>query len=162
MIGSGGGLSLYEPEPSYQQGVQSTGSRTTPDVSLVADPATGLDRRHVQPGPERPVRGRRRHEPVGPGVGGPGALIDQGARGGRIDPDTASPTETQQALYSLPQADYNVISSGTNGYSADPGYNLVTGLGTPVANLLVPDLIAYQGSGTVYSGQASVRCRMRP
>ena len=40
-IGSGGGLSLYEPEPAYQQGVQSTGSRTTPDVSFVADPATG-------------------------------------------------------------------------------------------------------------------------
>jgi hypothetical protein len=41
-IGSGGGLSLYEPEPAYQQGVQSTGSRTTPDVSFVADPATGV------------------------------------------------------------------------------------------------------------------------
>ena len=40
-IGSGGGISLYEPEPAYQQGVQSTGNRTTPDVSLVADPATG-------------------------------------------------------------------------------------------------------------------------
>ncbi|MGD0045077.1 MAG: S8 family serine peptidase [Isosphaeraceae bacterium] len=40
-IGSGGGISLYEPEPAYQQGVQSTDSRTTPDVSLVADPATG-------------------------------------------------------------------------------------------------------------------------
>ena len=40
-IGSGGGISLYEPEPSYQQGVQSTGDRTTPDVSLDADPATG-------------------------------------------------------------------------------------------------------------------------
>ena len=40
-IGSGGGISMYEPEPAYQQGVQSTGCRTTPDVSLVADPATG-------------------------------------------------------------------------------------------------------------------------
>jgi hypothetical protein len=32
------------------------------------------------------------------------------------------------------------------------GYNLVTGLGTPVANLLVSDLVAYQGPGTVYNG----------
>ncbi len=40
-IGSGGGLSRYESEPAYQAGVQSTGSRTTPDVSFVADPATG-------------------------------------------------------------------------------------------------------------------------
>ena len=52
----------------------------------------------------------------------------------------------------LPQSDYNVIASGTNGYSADAGYNLVTGLGTPVANLLVPDLVAYHGPGTTYSG----------
>jgi subtilase family serine protease len=44
LIGSGGGISLYEPEPAYQQGVQSTGNRSTPDVSLVADPrrAPGL------------------------------------------------------------------------------------------------------------------------
>jgi hypothetical protein len=41
LIGSGGGISQYEPEPAYQAGVQSTGYRTTPDVSLVADPATG-------------------------------------------------------------------------------------------------------------------------
>ena len=32
------------------------------------------------------------------------------------------------------------------------GYNLVTGLGTPVANLLVPDLVAYHGPGTSYGG----------
>ena len=52
----------------------------------------------------------------------------------------------------LPQSDYNVITSGNNGYAAGAGYNLVTGLGTPVANLLVPDLIAYQGPGTSYAG----------
>ncbi len=40
-IGSGGGISLYEPEPAFQESVQSTGGRTIPDVSLVADPATG-------------------------------------------------------------------------------------------------------------------------
>ena len=42
-IGSGGGISMYEAEPAYQQGIQSTGFRTTPDVSLVADrpPAHG-------------------------------------------------------------------------------------------------------------------------
>ncbi|HVC95159.1 MAG TPA: hypothetical protein VND64_15790, partial [Pirellulales bacterium] len=53
----------------------------------------------------------------------------------------------QQALYGLPQTDFNSITSGTNGaYTAAAGYNLVTGLGTPVANLLVPDLIAYQAT----------------
>ena len=45
-----------------------------------------------------------------------------------------------------------MIASGNNGYSAGAGYNLVTGLGTPVASSLVPDLVAYQGLGTSYSG----------
>ena len=31
--GSGGGTSQYEPEPAYQDGVQSTGKRTMPDVA---------------------------------------------------------------------------------------------------------------------------------
>ncbi len=69
-IGSGGGLSLYQPEPTYQLGVQSTGSRSTPDVSLVADPATGeLDFRPLQSRPEQLVRDRRRYELVCPGLG---------------------------------------------------------------------------------------------
>ena len=71
-IGSGGGLSLYEPEPAYQQGVQSTGSRTTPDVSLIADPATGAwiaDTYNL--GPDNPFEVVGRHEPVGAGLRGP-------------------------------------------------------------------------------------------
>ena len=66
--------------------------------------------------------------------------------------NSTGPAEAQQALYSLPQSDYNTVTSGSNGYSAGAGYNLVTGLGTPVANLLVSDLVAYQGPGTSYSG----------
>ncbi len=45
-----------------------------------------------------------------------------------------------------------MITSGNNGYTANAGYNLVTGLGTPVANLLVGDLVAYHGPGTTYAG----------
>ncbi len=81
------------------------------------------------------------------------ALVNQGRAAAADSPlNSTSPTDTQQALYTLPQADFNAITSGTNGYTATAGYNLVTGLGTPVANLLVPDLIAYQGAGTTYSG----------
>ncbi|HLJ95775.1 MAG TPA: S53 family peptidase, partial [Gemmataceae bacterium] len=41
--GSGGGISRYEPKPSYQSSVsQSPLHRTIPDVSYVADPNTGL------------------------------------------------------------------------------------------------------------------------
>jgi hypothetical protein len=81
------------------------------------------------------------------------AVINQGRESaGQPTLNTASPTETQQALYSLGQSDYHVIASGTNGgYKAAPGYNLVTGLGTPVANVLVPDMVAgnYPATGRV-------------
>jgi hypothetical protein len=80
-------------------------------------------------------------------------LVNQ-ARAEASEPvlNSAGPSETLQALYSLPQSDYNAIGSGTNGYTAESGYNLVTGLGTPVANGLVSDLAAYQGVGTTYAG----------
>ena len=41
-IDSGGGLSQDETEPSFQNAIQSTGSRATPDVSFLADPYTGV------------------------------------------------------------------------------------------------------------------------
>jgi hypothetical protein len=72
------------------------------------------------------------------------ALVNEGRAGaGQPALNSSSPTETQQDLYSLGQSDYHVIASGTNGgYNAAPGYNLVTGLGTPIADRLVPDLVA--------------------
>ena len=153
-IASGGGISLYEPQPAYQQGVQSTGYRTTPDVSLVADPATGAwiaDPYNLDPSnPFEIVGGTSLSAPAWAGLV---TLANQGrAAVGESTLNSLSPTDTQQALYMLPQIDYNAIASGNNGYSAGAGYNLVTGLGTPVANLLVPDLIAYKGPSTSYSG----------
>ena len=123
-IGSGGGISLYEPEPVYQQGVQSTGYRTTPDVSLVADPATGAwiaDPYNRDPNnPFEIVGGTSLSAPAWTGLF---ALVDQGrAAAGEPTLNSSSPTETQQALSMLPQADYNVISSGDNGYSGNSGY----------------------------------------
>ena len=80
-IGSGGGISLYEPEPAYQQAVQSTGMRTTPDVSLVADPATGAwiaDTYNLDPSnPFEVVGGTSLSAPAWAGLF---ALVDQGAR----------------------------------------------------------------------------------
>ena len=153
-IGSGGGISIYEAEPAYQQGVQSTGGRTTPDVSLVADPATGAwiaDPYNLDPSnPFEIVGGTSLSAPAWAGLV---ALVNQGrAAAGESSLNSVGPTDTQQSLYMLPKSDYNSIASGNNGYSRGAGYNLVTGLGTPVANLLVPDLIAYHGPGTSYSG----------
>ena len=109
-IGSGGGISLYEPEPAYQQGVQSTGYRTTPDVSLVADPATGAwiaDPYNLDPSnPFEIVGGTSLSAPAWAGLV---ALVNQGrAAAGESTLNSSSPTDTQQALYMLPQTDYNV------------------------------------------------------
>jgi hypothetical protein len=152
LIGSGGGTSLYEPEPTYQAGVQSTGARSTPDVSFVADPGTGawVSDPYNLPGDSsfEVVGGTSLSSPCWAGVF---ALANQGrADAGQPTLNTTTPTDAQQALYSLPQADFNSITSGSNGgYTAAAGYNMVTGLGTPVANRLVPDLAAYQQSGDV-------------
>jgi hypothetical protein len=148
LIASGGGISQFEAEPAYQQAMQSTGYRTTPDVAFVADPNTG-----AWIADPYNLAGDNPFEVVGgtslsaPSWAGLVALADQGRQAaGQATLNTGSPTDTQHALYGLPQTDYNVIASGNNGYSAGPGYNLVTGLGTPQPNLLVPDLIAWQGS----------------
>ncbi len=106
-IGSGGGISLYEPEPAYQQGVQSTGYRTTPDVSLVADPATGAwiaDSYSLDPSnPFEIVGGTSLSAPAWAVLV---ALTDQGrAAAGEAALNSTSPTQTQQALYALPQSD---------------------------------------------------------
>ncbi len=155
-IGTGGGVSLYEPEPAYQQIIQSTGSRTTPDVSFVADPATGAwiaDPYNLNPSdPFETVGGTSLSAPAWAGLL---ALVNQGSVAAGAPPlNSASPTETQRALYTLPQNDYNVIGSGFNGYTAESGYNLVTGLGTPIANRLVSDLVAHQSGTFVTSGPA--------
>ena len=70
------------------------------------------------------------------------AIADQGrvAMGGTT---LDGPSQTLPALYSLPSTDFHDITAGNNGYYAAPGYDYVTGLGTPIANLLVPDLASY-------------------
>ena len=43
----------------------------------------------------------------------------------------------QSNLYKLPSTDFHDVSTGSNGYSATTGYDLVTGLGSPVASSVV-------------------------
>ncbi len=151
-IGSGGGVSLYEPQPSYQAAVQSTGFRTTPDVSFVADPNTGawIADTYNLPGdnPWEVVGGTSLSAPSWAGLL---AVADQGrVAAGESTLSSDGGTTAQQALYSAPAGAFNSITSGTNGaYSAAAGYNLVTGLGTPVAGQLIPSLVAYNGTSAV-------------
>jgi hypothetical protein len=161
LIAGGGGVSSYEAEPAYQVGVQSTGFRTTPDVSLVADPATGAwiadTYNQAANNPFETVGGTSLAAPAWAGIF---ALVNQGrTAAGQATLNSSSPTEAQQGLYGLSQSDYNVITAGSNGgFNAAAGYNLVTGLGTPIADRLVADMIAgnYPATGRVASINANL------
>jgi hypothetical protein len=148
-IASGGGVSQFEPQPTYQNEVQSSGYRTTPDVALLADPATGAWMADTYNLPAdnawQVVGGTSLSAPSWAGLI---ALVNQGrADAGLPTLSSNGGTTIQAALYSAPAGGFNTITRGTNGaYNVSAGYNLVTGLGSPNANVLIPALIAYQGS----------------
>ncbi|HKI38130.1 MAG TPA: S53 family peptidase [Gemmataceae bacterium] len=129
--GSGGGVSLYESEPAYQQGVQSTGRRTTPDVAFDAAPQTGVQ--VYQGGTWQAVGGTSAGAPQWAG------LIAQ-ADQQRAQVGLGPLNQAQAQLYNLPASDFHDVVLGSNGYLASPGYDYVTGLGSPVANRLIAGL----------------------
>src|SRR5262249_1937333 len=69
------------------------------------------------------------------------AIADQG-RAWAGESSLNGPSQTLPKLYGLPASDFHDITSGSNGgYSAAPGYALVTGLGTPYADRVARDLL---------------------
>jgi hypothetical protein len=147
---SGGGYSSYEGEPRYQRLVQNSGRRTTPDVAFNGDPWTGF---YVYD--TVPYGWTGWFQLGGTSAGAPQwsgliALVDQGralAGKGSLD----GPSQTLPAIYQLSSGDFHDITSGSNGYAAGRGYDLVTGRGSPRANLLIPDLLRL----TLGTGHAS-------
>ncbi len=136
----------YELEPSYQTATLqaaglSYGVRTSPDVSFNADPNTG-----VAVYDSVPYSGQSGWFEVGgtsaaaPAWAALVVIADQGlAMAGQ---PTLSNTQVQTDLYSLSSSDFHNITTGFNGYDATTGYNLVTGLGTPRANLVIAGIVA--------------------
>jgi subtilase family serine protease len=153
---SGGGISSYESKPSYQSGLrQSSASRTIPDVAFDGDPNTGVDVYDSYNGGYAnkwyKIAGTSFSAPAWAGLI---AIADQGrVIAGKTTLDGA--TGTLPAVYSLPSSDFHDITSGFNGYNAGVGYDLVTGRGTPIANLLVPAL-AGLNSGSANPNTASI------
>jgi subtilase family serine protease len=142
--GSGGGLSAFEAEPGYQSvyPIPPTGGRRgLPDVSYDADPVTGVA--------VFDSTGAAGWVSVGgTSLGAPqwSALVVL-AGAGRISP-LSSASLTSSPFYRAALAStYRDITSGSNGPCgslciAGPGYDFVTGLGSPLAGLLVPALQA--------------------
>ncbi len=149
---SGGGPSQFEAKPHYQTafGIPGTARRSIPDVAFAADPYTGV---LVYDSNYDPSSGNLWI------IGGTSlsaqcwaaiiALADQGRAAAKLAPLT----DGHNALYQLagsrkrynPYGFYRDITWGYNGnYAAAGGYDFVTGLGSPLAGTLVPNLAVWQ------------------
>jgi hypothetical protein len=169
---SGGGISAYEVQPAYQKGVvtQSTTNRATPDVAYDADPFTGFpvydSYNNGSTTPWSQFGGTSASAPQWAALI---AIADQGrAIVGKAPLDGVS--DTLPMLYKLPASDFRDVTTGgslgTPHYNAGPGYDLVTGLGSPIANRVVAELAGTSGgafitsqspTGTIQPGLQSVQ-----
>jgi subtilase family serine protease len=152
--GSGGGISAGESQPAYQKGIvtQSTTKRTNPDVAYDADPYTGFPvYDSYNNGTASPWSQFGGTSDAAPQWAGLIAIVDQGRIGAGLNA-LDGPSQTLPKLYGMPAADFHDITSGTSTgsphYSAGPGYDLVTGRGTPVANKIVSDLAGQPAATT--------------
>ena len=141
----GGGISVYESKPSYQQNVTQSchQAATIPDVAMDGNPNTGVSvydsydfgagTGWFQVERARAWRARMFAAVV--------AIADQGrvSEGlGTLD----GPSQTLPKHMRLPSSDFHDITSGEQWrfYRPAVGYDLVTGRGSPVANLMNIDL----------------------
>jgi kumamolisin len=138
----GGGVSNFFPLPSWQANsnvpapAQSAGGRGVPDVSGDADPTTGYTVR--VDGKTMPIGGTSAVAPLWAGLIAV-ANAQLGSPVGFINP----------AIYAAKAASaFNDITEGTNGtpqyplFSAGPGWDPASGLGSPIATKLIPLLAA--------------------
>ena len=141
--GSGGGVSRFEAQPAYQQGIvsQSYAGRATPDVALDADGNTGVAVYNSFSSVARLGRVWAARAAAALQVGG--ALV-AGRSGPRANLGLKSldgPSQTLPLLYAMLAGNFHDITTGGSTGSPElgtrPGYDLVTGRGTPQANLVI-------------------------
>jgi kumamolisin len=153
---TGGGVSNVFALPSFQANANvpapagSTGGRGVPDVCGDADPETGYQVR--VDGQSLVIGGTSAVAPLWAGLI---ALNNQqnGKSAGFIQPQIYAPKAASA---------YNDIVSGNNGaFSAGPGWDACTGLGSPIGS----NLIAVLGASTAAKKKSAVKkkaVRMRP
>jgi kumamolisin len=123
---TGGGYSAVFAQPSYQSAISGQTGRGVPDVAGDADPDTGYN--VLVDGEQIVVGGTSAVAPLWAGLV---ALLNQqlNKRVGFLNP----------AIYALPEPNngFNDITEGNNGsYSAGPGWDATTGLGSPIGTTL--------------------------
>ncbi|MDQ6642819.1 MAG: S53 family peptidase [Chloroflexota bacterium] len=148
--GSGGGFSSFFTTPSFQKTLPSSvqsllnNRRGVPDVAGDADPLTGLA--FYQAGGWSLAGGTSASAPLWAGLI---AIANQmaGHSLGFINPalyKLALSSNYAQDFHDITNGNNNVSYKGVTvpGYQATTGWDPVTGLGTPNAEKLLPDLIA--------------------
>ena len=149
--GSGGGISAYEPGQSYQNGIfpgcGSTRMRCVPDISSDANPGTGVPVYDTYGfGGWIQVGGTSVSSPDWSAVFAVANSSRAAAGKGTLQTAIAD----LYTFYNTTQYnDFHDITSGTNGScgadcTAIVGYDLVTGIGSPKVNRLVPALVAIE------------------
>jgi subtilase family serine protease len=143
--GTGGGQSTVELKPSYQNAVQATNFRQIPDIAMDADPASGVPVYDTQTGGAWiQVGGTSLSSPMWAGIM---AIVNSSrVAAAKSVMNSSAANNVFTALYNS-AADLHDITSGKNGNcgalcQTHAGYDAVTGLGTPMANALIPALVA--------------------
>ena len=139
---SGGGYSTLFPRPAYQDGVPRIGAtRGVPDVAANADPSTAMALEYGD-GELRAATGTSAATPLWAGVI---ALADQqaGQHLGFVNPAIyaiARGPADHRAFHDVVTGDNSVLwpTGVFTGYNAGPGWDPVTGWGSPQAQDLVP------------------------
>jgi hypothetical protein len=159
---STGGISSFEREPTYQTIAQLTGARTTPDVAYDANPNTGF----AVYDSVAYDGGKGWWEVGGTSAGAPQwaalvAIADQGRAVNGLGTLNGT-SQTLPLLYSLynstqySQAFHDeTVGASSWFFSAGPGYDAVTGLGSPKAPYVIQQLIGAGSTVTVNAARAS-------
>lgn len=145
---TGGGVSAFFSLPTWQANANvpapsgSEGGRGVPDVAGDASPASGYDT--LVDGTNQVVGGTSAVAPLWAGLI---VLINQqtGQPAGLVNP----------ALYAAPSA-FNDITQGNNGaFSAGPGWDACTGLGSPIGTAVAQAVSAAEGTTSASTGTKS-------
>jgi kumamolisin len=134
--GSGGGLSVYFGKPSYQAD-QNLGfkKRAVPDISADGDPNTGA--LVIVDGAPLQVGGTSLSAPIM-------AALTARMNSARLQAGKPPLGLLNSRIYGMiGTGNLRDVTEGANGaYSAGPGYDLVTGIGAPLVNHMLPHLVA--------------------
>jgi kumamolisin len=147
--GTGGGVSTLFDRPAWQSSLTTrrdsgpTKHRLTPDVAAVADPNTGFQMIF-----QNQIMTNGGTSLAAPLWAGFAALINQylTANGGHELGDF-NPLLYRVATSGTRPAFHDVTVAGNNLYDAEPGFDLVSGWGTPDVNNLTLDILDIQKAG---------------